>query len=145
VNALLLGLAASLAAPALKDPPKDEPPVVGNWKLVEWIQSGTKVGFTDGAGVEFLPGGKRLWRDGPDAEIEERSYLLGAKSSPPAIDLIKPGDGPAPIAHPCIFKIDGDTLVIAVGPQDGERPKTFEEGRERGRALMTFKRIKKKE
>jgi uncharacterized protein (TIGR03067 family) len=143
VNALLFGLAVSVAAPALKDPPKDDPPVVGQWKLVEWIQSGTKMGFTDGAGVEFLPDGRRLWRDGPDDAVEQRSYVMGPKSSPPAIDLIKPGDGPQPIMHRSIYKVDGDTLVIAVGQQDGERPKTFEEGRERGRMLMTFKRVKK--
>jgi uncharacterized protein (TIGR03067 family) len=144
VNVLLVGLAVSVGAPALKDPPKDEPPVVGNWKLVEWIQSGTAMAFTEGAEVEFLPGGKRLWRDGPDAAVEERSYVLGSKSTPAAIDLIKRDGGEPPIVHPSIFKIDGDTLVIVVGPQDGERPKAFDEGRERGRMLMTFKRVKKK-
>ena len=143
MTALLLGLAASVAAPALKDPPKDEAPLIGQWRLVEWIQSQAKMPFTDGAGVEFLPDGKRLWRDGPDSPVEERSYVLGPKSSPPAVDLIKPGDG-EPILHRSIYKVDGDTLVIAVGPEGGERPKSFEEGREQGRMLMTFRRIKKK-
>jgi hypothetical protein len=73
MNALLVGLALAVGAPALKDPPKGESPVLGDWALVEWVQNGTKMAFGEGSGVEFLPGGKRLWRDGPGGS-DERQY-----------------------------------------------------------------------
>ena len=144
MQALLVGVALSVGAPALKDPPKAEPPILGNWELVEWLQNGTKTAFAEGSGVEFLPSGKRLWRDGP-GEVDERSYQLGPKASPAAIDLIRTAGGQPPIVHPCIFKIEGDTLTIGVGVADGDRPKTFEEARDRGYMHMAFKRVKKKD
>ena len=85
MNALLLGTALAIAAPALKDPPKTDPPIVGDWKLVEWLQHGTRMAFGDGTGVEFLPDGRRLWRDGPrDPEAFLRSFLrsVGAPDPP---------------------------------------------------------------
>jgi len=140
LNALLLGTALCVAAPNLKEPPKDEVPILGDWTLVEWLQLGTRMAAADGAGVEFLPGGKRLWRDGP-GETDQRQYKLYPKTIPAQIDLIRTDSGPQPLVHPCIFKIDGARLVIAVGPPGGERPKEFDAAK--ATMLMTFTRAKK--
>jgi uncharacterized protein (TIGR03067 family) len=140
MNALLIGVALAVGAPALKDPPKTDPPILGEWKLIEWLQQGQAMAFGHGSGVEFLPGGKRLWRDGPEG-ADERQYKLYPDTSPAQIDLIRTDVGPQPQVHPCIFKIDGDKLVIAVGPASGERPREFDAAK--ATMLMTFTRIKK--
>lgn len=142
MNALLIGLAAAVGAPALKDPPKPEAPILGDWALVEWLQGGAKTAFAEGTGVEFLPGGKRLWRDG-STNPDEREYKLYPKTNPAEIDLIRADAGPAPLVYPCIFKVDGDKLVIAVGSPGGERPKSFDAAAATMR--MTFTRVKKKD
>src|SRR5205823_3469571 len=126
MTTLFLGLALVTSAPALKGPAKgDTPPIEGTWQLTEWNQRGAPVEFWEGLTVEFTPDGKRICRESPDS-IDERSYKLIPKTSPAAIDLIRPSGGPEPFIHPSIFKIDGDTLVISVGTPSGERPTGFE-------------------
>jgi uncharacterized protein (TIGR03067 family) len=135
-----LGTALLVGAPHLKDPPKAEPPILGDWTLVEWLQHGTRMTFADGTGVVFLPDGKRLWRDGPGG-ADERLYKLYPKTSPAEIDLMRTDSGPQPLVYPCIFKIDGDKMLIAVGNPGGERPKEFDAVM--APMLMTFTRTKK--
>jgi uncharacterized protein (TIGR03067 family) len=142
VNALLVGVALAVGAPNLKDPPKADPPLLGDWQLVEWVQRGRAMAFGQGSGVEFLPEGKRAWRDGP-GQTDERQYKLYPGTKPAAIDLIRTDVGPQPQVYPCVFKVDGDTLVIAIGDIGGERPKTFDAAAVN--MLMTFKRVKKKD
>jgi len=142
VNALLFGTALALGAPALKDPPKTDPPIVGDWKLVEWLQNGTGMAFADGTGVAFRPDGKRLWWDGPGS-VDERGYRLLPKASPAEIDLIRHDGGPQPTVFPSIFKIDGDRLILAIGLPGCDRPTEFDPGKVT--YLMTFSRIKSKD
>jgi uncharacterized protein (TIGR03067 family) len=142
MNALLFGTALALGAPALKDLPKTDPPIVGDWKLVEWLQQGTRMGFADGTGVEFRPDGKRLWRDGPDS-VDERGYRLNPKTSPAEIDLLRNDGGPQPTVFPSIFKFDGDRLILAIGSPGGDRPTEFDSAKVA--YLMTFTRIKSKD
>lgn len=143
MTALFVGLALVPAAPALKAPRDEPPPIVGEWRLVEWLQGGQPTAFTDGAGGEFRPDGKRMWWEQP-GEVQERGYKLIPKTSPPAVDLIRPSGGGEPDVFPCIYKVDGDTLVLAIGEPGGDRPKTIEEGKDPGKMLMTFKRVPKK-
>jgi uncharacterized protein (TIGR03067 family) len=142
VNALLFGTALVIGAPALKDPPKTEPPFVGDWTLVEWLQQGTRMAFADGTGVEFRPDGKRLWRDGPGS-VDERGYRLLPKTSPAQIDLLRNDGGPQPTVFPSIYKIDGDRLILAIGSPGGDRPTEFDPAKVT--YLMTFTRIKSKD
>jgi uncharacterized protein (TIGR03067 family) len=141
VNPVLLGLAVAVGAPALKEAPKPESPLLGEWALVEWLQNGQPVGVPAGSGGRFLAGGKRVWRDG-SGEPEDRAYKLIPKTSPAQLDLIRNQDGPSPIVHPCIFKVDGDTLTIAVGEPGGDRPTTFDKS---AYMLMTLTRVKAKD
>jgi uncharacterized protein (TIGR03067 family) len=130
MNALLIGLTFVAGAPALKGPAKgDPPPIEGLWKLTEYLQNGGPIGFQEGASTEFLCDGKRLWRDAAGAPADERGYKLIEKSSPPALDLIRPnGVGQPPDVFLCIYKIEDDRLVITIGPQNGERPTKHGEG-----------------
>jgi uncharacterized protein (TIGR03067 family) len=144
MTTLILGLALMPSAPALKGPAKgDTPPIEGTWQLVEWNQKGTPVEFWEGQTVEFTPDGKRICQESPGA-VDERSYKLIPKTSPAAIDLIRPSGGAEPTVHPSIYKIDGDTLRISVGIPSGERPTSFESNSAEVRMVMTYKRVKKK-
>ena len=143
MNLFLAGLALTLAAPALKGPPKsDTSPIEGTWNLVEWIQGGVSIGIAEGSAMQLLPGGKRMWRDGR-AEYEERAYKLIPKISPLAIDLIRPSGGQEPIIHLCIYKTEGEELVICVGETGGARPTIFDAAAGSGQMLMKYKRAKK--
>jgi uncharacterized protein (TIGR03067 family) len=141
---LCLGLALVVTAPRLKDPRPEVPPIEGDWELVEWIQFGAQSAFPAGSGVEFRPDGKRLWRDGPGRRPDERGYKLYPKTTPAAIDLIRPADGSPPDVFPSIYKVDGDTLVLCIGNPGAERPTRFEAGPGSSTMLMTFKRVGKK-
>jgi uncharacterized protein (TIGR03067 family) len=143
MNAIFLGLTLVVSAPALKGPVKGEaPPIEGTWQLVEWLQLGKPVGFWEGMTVEFRPDGKRICREGPDS-FDERAYKLIAKTDPPAIDLIRPSGDPEPTVYPCIFKIDGASLIISVGEPGRERPKIFESDKGGVLMVMKYKRVKK--
>lgn len=142
MNALLVATALAVGAPNLKDPPKTDVPIVGDWKLVEWIQQGTRMAFADGTGVEFRPDGKRLWRDGPGS-VDERGYRLNPKASPAEIDLLRNDGGPQPTVFPSIYKIDGDRLILAITSPGGDRPADFDPAKVN--YLMTFTRIKSKD
>ena len=142
MNALLIGAALAVGAPNLKDAPKTDPPILGEWTLVEWVQGGQKLDFRDGSGCEFLPDGKRVWRDGP-GQSDERQYKLHPKTSPAAIDLIRTDVGPQPQVYLAVYKVEGDKLVLSIGELGGERPKTFD--RSAVHMQMTFTRVKKKD
>ena len=141
MNTLLFGLALAVAAPALKDPAG--PSIIGNWKLTEWLYAGGGMSsIAEGSGVEFLPGGKRIWRDGNE-DSEERSYQLHPKT-PTAIDLIRmPAPQATPVIHPAIFKIEGNKLVIVIGQPNGVRPTKFDDAD--AYMTMKFERIVKKD
>jgi uncharacterized protein (TIGR03067 family) len=138
---LLIGLTFVAGAPALKGPAKgDPPPIEGLWLLTDYISDGRPVGFQPGTSMELLPHGRRLWRDGPDAPADERGYKLVSKTNPPALDLIRPNGGQAPPdVYPCIYKLDGDKLIITIGQSGGDRPTIHEEGA----MVMKYKRAKK--
>ncbi len=141
MSALFAGLALIIAAPALK-PPKDQPPpIVGLWIMTDYSQNGAPLNFTDGTSMEFRPDGKRLWREGGELDtIYERHYKLIPKSKLPAIDLIRCSGNPdVPDVFRSIYKIDGDTLIITIGNVDSDRPKKHGEGWR----VMKYKRKKK--
>lgn len=146
MNALFVGLALVAGAPALKGPAKgDSPPIEGLWELTEWYIAGQPAQFTDGFTTEFLPDGKRMLKQGPGQQADERGYKLIPNTKPPAIDYIRPSPGAMPDIFLGIYKVDGDTLTIALGDQGNDRPKSFEKENEAVWTLMKFKRVKKKD
>ena len=142
-HTLVLGLALVATAPGLKDQRPEVPPLEGDWELVEWVQGGAAVRFQEGTGVEFRPGGQRLWRAGSGA-ADERGYKLHPRTNPPAIDLIRPTGGGPPDVYPAIYKVDGPTLVLCYVPPGHDRPTRFETEPGGRSVVMTFKRLPKK-
>ena len=146
MNALFVGLALVAGAPALKGPAKgDSPPIEGLWELTEWYIAGQPAQFTEGFTTEFLPKGIRMLKQGPGQAADERGYKLISNTKPAAIDYMRPsGEGP-PDIFLGIYKVEGDTLTVALGDQGNDRPKIIEKENEAVWTFMKFKRAKKKE
>jgi uncharacterized protein (TIGR03067 family) len=125
---VLAGL--TLAAPRPKDPPKKDPPVMGQWQLVQM----------DGAEADFMT--MEFSADGTAARTDRSArpgyrwrYTTDTSASPARLDYLyddKPPDR-------CIFKVDGDTLTVCYSLADKERPREF--GQPRTRELV-FKRVR---
>ena len=142
MNAFFIGLTLVAGAPGLKGPVKGEPPpIVGKWMLTDYLQSGANLGFSEGTYTEFRADGKRIWCEGTGQEPDEsRGYKLHEKTNPPALDLIRPNDPmQPPDVFPCIYKIDGDTLIVTINDTGQDRPTKHEEGWR----VMKYKRAKK--
>jgi hypothetical protein len=120
----LLLLAAAVAAPNLKDKPAPEPTLVG-----EWVPESVTVG-----GRPSTPGSDR-WAfraDGTYALYGQGARLDGGEltgdvgKAGGTLDLASENRGPT--ANLCRFRVDGDTLTLAVGHNPGGRPADVEPG-----------------
>ena len=140
-TAAALGMALSLfvplatAAPALKEPPKKESPVVGVW--IESRESGGDLTIT------FTPDGKLTFNDGR-SPAQQGSYTVNDKKDPPEIDYItparaNPANGKPPLLG--IYRVEKDTLTLYLSER--ERPSKYEAAYGSGVMRLTLKRAKK--
>ena len=145
---LLVGVALTLGAPALKDPPtRDAPGLVGEWEVESTLVAGRpraqagqplRYRFTaDGKWYSY----RRDRRDG----AAERAYHTNPKADPPSIDLvINPADQ-EPSVNPGIYKVEGDTLTVCVRGRSSGRPTAFESSPAVPTTLYIFKRVRPKD
>jgi len=131
--------------PAAKDGKKDPPTLVGEWETVR--------GVPDGAERE-IPAGRLSLTFTADGTMTERRaggpagegiYGTDPSKDPAEIDLVSTSEkGKPPIR--AIYKVDGDTLTLCLVEKDGgARPKAFAAPEGSAAALVTFKRVKKKD
>lgn len=146
---LLLGLAVAVGAPPLKDRPKNEAGIVGEWVLERSTLGGKAAKIAEGLRYEFTADGQWIIRrDGAVVKALPRQFKVDAKANPAAIDVTyqKPDGGPLPQpAMLGIYKIEEDTLTICYAPGSTERPTTFEPAGGDRVAVLVLKRAKKKE
>lgn len=142
MSPLLIGLALAVGAPALKDPPKKEDPLVGRWSCTALTIAGKADPQWQGLEYEFTPaGGWVIYRDGKDIGGIVRTYTADPKTAPGAIDLCERADG---VAQPSLYKVDGDTLNLSIRTESGgTRPADFNPGQ--GLMTFVFKRVKDKD
>src|SRR6476659_8621880 len=130
MNAILLGAALALGDPALKDPPKKDLGIVGEWALESTMLGGKAGKVASALRYEFTADGQWIIRrEGTEVKSAPRQYKVDAKANPATIDVAAPtpgGGGVLPPGMLGIYKIDGDTLTICYAPGGGERPTTFE-------------------
>jgi uncharacterized protein (TIGR03067 family) len=141
-GSMLTLVALSLGAPKIKESPKKEPPIVGKWQLVEWLDDGDDVGGTSNTVHEFTADGKRFIRQNDVGTETGRTYKFVSGVGPIGIDLIRPTTATETETHPAILKIDGDRLVLSIARPGKERPKNFDCPSGSNLIRMTFRRVK---
>ena len=138
----LLALAVILTAPQGKNPPKkDAPTVVGEWIAESAVEKGrprkpplgTTWAFTADAKSVLTLGGR---------DPAEGTYKIDAGKSPAEMDV---SAGPTGNPLKAIFKVEGDTLTVALIDGGGDRPTAFESPAGSRVILMVLKRAQKKE
>src|SRR4051794_18181218 len=145
---LVLGVALGLGAPALKDPPKKDASVVGEWEVESVGMNGPPTGVGGLLRYTFTADGKWLiFKAGQELPLAggTRTFTQDPKPNPPAVDLVTTRPGAAAERRLLgIFKVEGDTLTICGTRTKGaERPKTFEPGP--GITFYVLKRAKPKD
>jgi uncharacterized protein (TIGR03067 family) len=144
-------LALSLTASA--DPPKEKElsaeakqvlkKLEGRWKLVKEVRAEGEKEFTDEAiTIEFK--GRTVCVD-TVAKLEFTLSDLDPTTDPKLLDLTCTKDaGPVRKGDvlEAIYKIDGDTLTIALYKLSGKRPANFDTPKDAEATVVTFKRIK---
>ena len=116
----LLLLAGTLAAPNLKD----DNPLAGWWVLKTMTVAGYTVPDRKKAYV-FLTDGRLGDADEPgETASAAGTYSYDRRKDPPHIDFVDTPGG-KPRTMPGIYKLEGDTLTVAIG-REGVRPTRFE-------------------
>lgn len=131
---------AVLGAPGPKDGagPKD---VTGDWVVVEQVIDGKAV-KVDGDVYRFEPDGTLVFRLGGKDRNQPRSrYAADPAAKPPTIDLYVDAKPDSPVSRG-LYKVDGDTLTIAVGELNAERPKELASRPGSKVSLMTLRKVK---
>jgi uncharacterized protein (TIGR03067 family) len=147
--ALVAGFAL-IAAPA--DKPKDLPEAAqkelkkleGKWKAVKMITSAGEKDQGANPPEEYLVfKGRRLSFEGKErADVDS----IDPSTNPKCLD-IKAIEDQGPIkkgmVFEAIYKIDGDTLTIAIHiGEEKKRPANFDQPKEEQTMVMVFKRVK---
>jgi uncharacterized protein (TIGR03067 family) len=140
----LLATVLSLGAPALKELPKKEPAIVGDWE-VQALTLGGRAFDLKGVHIYY-----RFTSDGRWAQRHElrehdafNGFSIGSKAGLRTIDL----DGNQGEKHPVmtgIFEVDGDTLALCMANVRSARPTKFESPAGSDCILYVLKRVKEK-
>jgi uncharacterized protein (TIGR03067 family) len=145
----LLAITLVVAAPALKDKPKADNDIVGEW-VMESMTSGGRV--RPNANPNPTPQRYIFTADGKWSVIRGeltlgdgiRGFFTDPKKNPPTIDLIMDVTEQEPTIRAGIYKIDGNILTLCLA-RDTERPTAFEAKARPRTTLYTFKRAKPKD
>jgi uncharacterized protein (TIGR03067 family) len=149
--ALLVSLSVT-ASPAALPQEKDLPDAAkkelkkldGKWKPVKMITvDGEKDGGPDGPDVTFEFKGRTLVVEGK--EVAEVTAIDSA-TDPKSLDFkvkVRTGELAEGSTVEAIYKLDGDTLTMAVYIGEGKkRPGGFDAPKEAGSFVFVFKRVK---
>lgn len=142
MSPLFAVLALAVGAPNLKEASPKDPPLVGRWVCTDLNRNGKD--NLQGPGLEYeftREGGWKVYRVGKEIGGIGRTYKVDPKAGPGAVDLFEGADG---LSLPALFKVDGDTLILAIrAKKGGARPADFEPGEEHN--IFTFDRVKTKD
>jgi uncharacterized protein (TIGR03067 family) len=115
---LLVALALTIGAPALKDKPGPEPTLVGEWVPQTVTVNGNPSEPASDRWVFAADGTWALHVHG--TKIGSGSFICDPKRSPGTTDLAhSSGGGPDML---CRYRLDGNTLVLSIGVDPGVRP-----------------------
>jgi uncharacterized protein (TIGR03067 family) len=145
MGTVLLGLAVTVGAPALKDKEK-APSLVGEWEVESITTNGNPSATTAGLRYTFTADGKWvIHRNGKETSPTiSRGFTADPKPNPPTVDLVSNTNAANGSRLLGIFKVEGDTLTICGTRTKGaDRPTKFEAPEGSGLTLYVMKRAKK--
>ena len=141
---LLFGVVLTVSAPALKDPPKKDNDLTGEWVAESTTSAGRMLAVAGNLVYTFTPDGKWLiHRDGTELAAPNRGFAYDPKPNPPTIDLMSNRTRPDTTGRLGIYKVEGDTLTICVAAAKAGRASNFESTAENRQTIYTLKRKKK--
>jgi uncharacterized protein (TIGR03067 family) len=140
-SALILGVVVGVSAPTIKDPPKKESTIVGEWLIENTTSNGNPQRTHPSIRYEFTTDGQLVARR-DDAPTSVSYYKVDSKADPPTIDVGNKADALVGLG---IFKLEGDTMLWCVSFDNDKRPKAFEAANGSRQMLVVLKRVKKKE
>jgi uncharacterized protein (TIGR03067 family) len=135
--------ALAIGAPAIKESPKREDSLGGEWVLENATFNGKRLSEPRERDLRFGPDGRGSIGNAGDGTKPDFVYEADVRSNPPAIDLLFYPDGSRDKRRG-IFKVEGDTLTVCLESDGGEgRPTTFDAPEGTRRLLYVLKRPKK--
>jgi uncharacterized protein (TIGR03067 family) len=138
----MFAISCAAAAPGPKDPPAPKPsPLVGEWEIVSQTVGGRTGPWTFGNYIMvFTADGKHTVKEDGRPRDWQR-YRTDEKADPPTLDIVN--DDPKEAAREWLFRVDGETLTISMGPGTS-RPKNLESPKGAENLVFTLKRVKAK-
>jgi uncharacterized protein (TIGR03067 family) len=135
----ILALALVTAAPGPKERKADPNPLLGEWTAESAVEKGRPRQPPKGTTWMFTADGKSVLTLG-GRDPAEGTFTADRGKSPAELDV---SAGPNGKPLKAIFKVEGDTLTVALIDGDGDRPAAFESPAGSKVILMVFKRVKK--
>jgi uncharacterized protein (TIGR03067 family) len=113
------------AAPALKDRPKTEPGLAGDWEVVELTMAGQPIDLRGvHTGFRFTADGR--WGQVNGSREPERlaRFTVDPATGPASLNLSGANNSGGPVMVG-IYRLDGDTLTLCLVPAGSPRPTEF--------------------
>jgi uncharacterized protein (TIGR03067 family) len=137
---LLLTLAMAIAAPMPKE--SKEPTIVGEWTVETMAMGGKSEPAKFPFKLVFAKDGTFVMDKGPKGPRDVSKYTHDPKKAPAELDVHPPKEFADAGKMLGIYKIEGDSLTIALGVLD-ERPTKFESPPKSLVTVFVCKRVKK--
>jgi uncharacterized protein (TIGR03067 family) len=143
MNSTLLVTVLAVGAPALKDPPKKEVNIVGEWVVESQTSGGAVVKSPAPQTYTFSADGTwTVTRGGKGIGKGARSYVLDKTTSPASIDL-KTNPAAARPSMTGIVKVEHDVLTLCYSRGGEDRPTKFESPEDSNVILIVLRRVNK--
>jgi uncharacterized protein (TIGR03067 family) len=145
LSTVLLCIALASGAPGLKDAPRKDGSIIGEW-LAEQIT-------LNGKPSEKAKGDRLMWVFGGDGTLTVSNdgktlmsfeFTADGKSTPATLDMKGVTGLTAGSNNQCIYKIEGDKLTLNARWSTFDRPTKFESTVDSKCNLYVFKRVKEK-
>ncbi len=144
MHAMILITALVLSAPALKDPPKQELKLAGEWVVESQVTGGQPL--KSSVERKYIFSAEGTWtmttaRSKITPKLT-RTFAIDTMKKPAAIDMKLSATATA-TAYTGIVKVEGDTLTLCYSRDAAERPTKFESPEGSTVLLIVLKRMKK--
>ena len=147
MGATLLFAVLTIGAPALKEKPKADNDIVGEWVLESMTSGGRGRPQANASPLRYTFTADGKWtvtRGELTLGSGMRGYFTDPKKNPATIDLISDTTEQEQSPRLGIYKVEGNILTLCLG-RESDRPTAFEATARPRTTLYVFKRVKAKE